>query len=102
MRFISLILTLMTLPPEDVLRGALNVLYIAGIYTRLWTWNDEVSRKQINDLWEALHPIPDLLTRWRGDDAERELLNYLREYKEKWSVPNLEDAYRDGIAGTRR
>jgi hypothetical protein len=91
----------MQLPPEDVLRGALHVLSIAGVYTRNWTLNDEVSRKQINDLWEALHPIPDLLTRWRGDDAERELLMYLREYKEKWSVPNLEGAYRDGIARTR-
>jgi hypothetical protein len=67
----------MPLPPDDVLRGALRVLFIGGVYTRNWTLNEDVSRKQINDLWEALHEIPDLLTRWR-DDSERELAMYLR------------------------
>ncbi len=90
----------MSLPPEDVLRGALRVLFIGGVYTRNWTLNDAVSRKQINDLWEALHEIPDLLTRWR-DDTERELAMYLREYKAKWSEPDLEAAYRDGIVRPR-
>jgi len=86
----------MPLPPDDVLRGALHVLFIGGVYTRNWTLHDEVSRKQINDLWEALHEIPDLLTRWR-DDSEPELVMYLREYKAKWSEPDLEGAYRDGM-----
>jgi hypothetical protein len=87
----------MPLPPDDVLRGALRVLFIGGVYTRNWTLKDEVSRKQINDLWEALHQIPDLLTRWR-DDSEPELMMYLREYKGMWSEPDLEAAYRDGTA----
>jgi hypothetical protein len=87
----------MTLPPDDVLRGALRVLFIGGVYTRNWTVSDEVPRKQINDLWEALHEVPDLLTRWR-EDAEGELLMYLREYQEKWPEPDLEAAYRDGIS----
>jgi hypothetical protein len=73
------------------------VLFIGGVYTRNWTLNEDVSRKQINDLWEALHEIPDLLTRW-CDDSERELAMYLREYKEKWTEPDLEAAYHDGLA----
>jgi hypothetical protein len=90
----------MALPPDDILCGALRVLFISAVYTRNWTLADEVSRKQINDLWEAVHEIPDLLTRWR-DDAEGELLMYLREYKGKWSEPDLEVAYRDGMARRR-
>lgn len=91
----------MPLPPDDVLRGALHVLFIAGVYTRNWTLNDEVSRRQINDLWEALHEVPDLLTRWH-DDSSQELERYLQEYKEKWDEPDLEAAYRDGMMRGRR
>jgi hypothetical protein len=87
----------MALPPDNILRGALHVLFISAVYTRNWTLADEVSRKQINDLWEAVHEIPDLLTRWRAD-AEDEILMYLREYRERWSEPDLETAYRDGMA----
>ena len=73
------------------------MLFVAGVYTRNWTLADEVSRKQINDLWEAIHEIPDLLTRWT-DEAEGELLRYLQEYSEKWEEPNLRAAYEDGMA----
>src|SRR5687768_13437846 len=93
-------LTAMALPNDDILRGALRVLFISAVYTRNWTLADEVSRKQIHDLWEAVHEIPDLLTRWR-DDAESELLAYLHEYKEKWGEPDLEAAYRDGMSQRR-
>jgi hypothetical protein len=87
----------MALPPENILRGALRVLSVAAVQTRNWTLADEVSRKQINDLWEAIHEIPGLLTRWR-DDSESELLMYLREYARKWQRPDLEAAYEDGRA----
>jgi hypothetical protein len=53
--------------------------FMCAVYTRNWTLSDQVSRKQINDLWEAVHEIPDLLTRWR-DDGEDEIRMYLREY----------------------
>jgi hypothetical protein len=93
-------LTDMAFPPDEILQGAFRVLSIAAVYTRNWTLADEVSRRQINDLWEAVHEIPDLLTRWR-DDAEVELLRYLMEYKEKWEEPDLEAAYADGRMRTR-
>jgi len=76
------------------------VLFIAAVYTRNWTLADEVSRKQINDLWEAIHEIPDLLTRWR-DDSEAELLRYIQKYGQKWKEPNLEAAYASGMARAR-
>jgi len=80
------------LAPEPILRAALRVVFVASYTTRTWTLNEEVSRKQINDLWEALHNVPDLVCRWR-DDAERELLMYFDEYDEKWSEPRLRAIY---------
>ena len=79
------------LAPEPILRAALRVLHVAAYTTRNWTLSEEVSRKQINDLWEAIHEIPDLIKRWRGDEESlRELRTYFREYRERWAVPNLE------------
>src|SRR5947207_15949181 len=80
------------LAPEPILRAALRVLFVASNTTRNWTLSDDVSRKQINDLWEAVHEIPDLLMRWR-DDAERELLMYFDEYDAKWPEPHLRQVF---------
>jgi hypothetical protein len=78
------------LAPEPVLRAALRVLHVAAYTTRNWTLSEEVSRKQINDLWEAIHEIPDLIKRWRGDEEGlRELRMYFREYRERWPYPDL-------------
>jgi hypothetical protein len=80
--------------PEPVLRAALRVLHVAGCTTRNWTLSEDVSRQQINGLWEAIHEIPDLLKRWRGDDESlRELRMYLQEYDQRWSSPNLEQIF---------
>ncbi len=79
------------LAPEPILRASLWVLHVAAYTTRNWTLSEEVSRKQINDLWEAVHPIPDVIKRWRDDeDGLRELRMYLREYRERWQSPDLE------------
>jgi hypothetical protein len=80
------------LAPEPILRAALYVVHVAAYTTRNWTLADGWSRQQINDLWEALHEVPDLVTRWRPD-AERELLMYLEEYDRKWPTPRLRDIY---------
>lgn len=83
-----------SLAPEPVLRAALRVLHLAAYTTRNWGVSDEVSRNQIYDLWEAIHEIPDLIKRWRGDEeCMRELRMYLREYTERWETPNLEAAF---------
>ena len=77
-----------------MLHAALDVLFICAVYTRNWTSKEEVSRKQINDMWEAVHEIPSLLTRWH-DGAESELLSYLDEYDGKWPEPALRALYLD-------
>jgi hypothetical protein len=82
--------------PEKILKASLRVLFVAAYTTRNWTLSEDVSRKQINDLWEAIHEIPDLLKRWRAD-AETELLMYLKEYNEKWDAPNLLEVYQEGL-----
>jgi hypothetical protein len=57
-----------------------------------------VSRKQINDLWEAVHPIPDLLCHWRTN-AESQLLRYLNEYNARWPSPDLRVIYQQALDG---
>ena len=87
-----------SLAPEPVLRAALRVLHLAAFTTRNWGLSDEVSRKQICDLWEAMHEVPVVITRWRGDEESmRELQMYLREYTERWGTPNLEAAFDQGL-----
>jgi len=80
------------LAPEPILRAALYVVHVAAYTTRNWTLTDQVSRQQINDLWEALHEVPSLVTRWRPD-AEAELLRYFDEYDRKWPSPELRGIY---------
>ncbi len=76
--------------PEPILRAALQVLHVAAYTTRNWTLRDEVPRKQINALWEAIHDIPDLVKRWRSDEESlRELRGYLKEYDKSWDSPRL-------------
>ncbi len=82
------------LAPEPILRASLRVLFVAAYTTRNWTLSEEVSRKQINDLWEAIHEIPDLIKRWRGDEEGlRELQMYFREYRERWPSPDLQGIF---------
>lgn len=80
------------LAPEPILRAALYVVHMAAVATRNWTYTDQFSHQQVHDLWEALHEVPDLVTRWRAD-AEVELLRYLDEYDEKWPTPRLREMY---------
>ncbi len=82
------------LAPEPILRAALRVLHVAAYTTRNWTIADGVSRKQIYDLWEAIHEIPDLIKRWRSDEESlRELRTYLQEYDQRWDSPKLEQIF---------
>mgnify|MGYP003657962471 CR=1 FL=1 len=87
------------LAPEPTLRAVLRVLYVAAYTTRNWTLKDEISREQINDLWEAIHPIPSLINRWRGDEeCQRELRMYLQSYDERgWDGLKLEVIYDDAL-----
>jgi hypothetical protein len=86
------------LAPEPILRGALRVLHVAAYTTRNWTLGDEISRKQINDLWEAIHEIPNLVKRWQGNEESlRELRMYLREYDGRWSSPKLEEIFNQAL-----
>ena len=68
--------------------AALKVLHCAAYTTRNWGLDDTIDRRQIYDLWEAVHDIPDLLTRWDAD-SERLLHLYFREYTDKWKNPDL-------------
>ena len=67
------------------------MLHVAAYTTRNWTLSEEVSRRQINDLWEAIHEIPDVIKRWRSDEEGlTELRMCFRCYDEKWGDLRLE------------
>ena len=88
------------LAPEPVLRASLRVLHVAAYTTRNWTLTEDISRKQINDLWEAIHEIPDLIKRWRADEeCMRELRMYLQEYDRRWQTPKLEALFDQALRG---
>ena len=82
----------MNTPPPHILKAALRVLWWSAVWTRNSTLGESVSRKQLNDMWEAIHEIPDLLTRWRPG-AEEELLMYFACYDERWDSPKLRIFY---------
>jgi len=86
------------LAPEPILGACLRVLHVAAYTTRNWTLSEEVTRKQINDLWEAIHEIPSVLARWdTAQDQEREIMMYLQEYDAKWKSPNLQATYEEAL-----
>jgi hypothetical protein len=87
------------LAPEPILRAALRVLHVAAYTTRNWTLADDVvPRQQINALWEAIHEIPDLIKRWRGNEESlREMRMYLQEYDRRWGFPKLEEIFDNAL-----
>jgi hypothetical protein len=86
------------LAPEPILRASMRVLYVAAYTTRNWTLSDDIPRKQINDLWEAIHEIPSLVTRWDAPEkCAGELKMYLREYDAKWPTPKLEAVFEQAL-----
>jgi hypothetical protein len=80
--------------PPNMLYAAMKALHCAAYTTRNWAMDESISRKQIYDLWEAVHEIPDILTRWKGTDTENELMFYLHEYSDKWKNPDLVGYYK--------
>src|ERR1039457_5168679 len=86
------------LAPEPILRAALRVVHVAAYTTRNWTLGEEISRKQIYGLWEAIHEIPDLIKRWRvHEESLRELRMYLKEYDQRWDSPKLEEIFEHAL-----
>ena len=93
------------LAPEPILRAALRVLHVAGYTTRNWTLGKKevVPRQQVNALWEAIHEIPDLVKRWRGDEESlSELRMYLQEYDQHWPFPKLEEIFDQALNDPER
>lgn len=88
----------MAIAPEPVLRGALHVLYWAAVHNRNWTYMETFTVERTRALWDALHNVPDLLTRWR-DDAETELINYFDIYDQQFDDLHLRTRYEQAKAG---
>lgn len=57
----------MTLAPEPILRAALDTVGWACIFIRNQTIREGAPTKMINDVMEAIHEVPQLLTHWRPD-----------------------------------
>ncbi len=60
----------MALAPEPILRAALDTVGWACIFIRNQTIREGAPTKMINDAMEAVHEVPQMLTRWRPDTLE--------------------------------
>lgn len=78
--------------PDAFVRGVLRVMDVAAVWTRNMAKDEGTSREQIYDLWEAVHPLPSLVTHW-SKGSEAFLLICLRGYDEKWGSPDLRGIY---------
>ena len=80
--------------PEPILRAANDTVKWGCVYIRNQTLQDGVSVKMINDMMEAIHEIPSIVTNW-GEDSESTLRLHLRCFPhQEWeSSPNLLSFY---------
>lgn len=81
--------------PPHIMFAALHVLHYAAYTTRNWGTDESIDRRQICDLWEAMHNVPIVLTHWRGKESEAEILLCFEEYTEMWKEPHLLGRYYD-------
>ncbi|HSQ00298.1 MAG TPA: hypothetical protein VL049_24020 [Candidatus Dormibacteraeota bacterium] len=95
----------MDLAPEPNLKGCLAVLHHAAIQGRMLGLageRDGLSRdrsKQLADLMDAVHNIPDLVQRWDACD-EGLLRSMLKTYDDKWRPSaSLLEAYDRAVSG---
>lgn len=82
------------LAPEREMKAALRILHIAGVITRNSMLSEDVPREQMYDLWEALHELPSVLTRWE-ERSEAEVLAWFADYNQKWKQPDLRTMWRE-------
>ena len=102
----------MSLAPEPYLSAYLKVLQTAILVARRMAWegqyHGEIPVEEIDrlaDLMDAVHNIPDLLTRWEECDEPR-LREFLEMWDEKWlgrvpGVWSLMGVYREAMAGPK-
>src|SRR4051812_40305354 len=62
----------MSIAPEPILKAGNETVSWACIFVRNQTLRDSASTKIINELMEAIHEVPRMLTNW-GPDTLREI-----------------------------
>ena len=77
--------------PKDVLAAALYTLHRALVHCRNITISpDEESRRQVNEIMEATHEIPDFLANWHLHTLDEVRLQLSCFDSGKWiGAPNL-------------
>jgi len=77
--------------PKDVLAAALYTLHWALVYCRNITISPSVdSRRQVNEIMEATHEIPDFLANWHLHSLDELRLHLNCFDSSKWvGAPNL-------------
>ncbi len=69
--------------------------------TRHGTMGVDDPTRQVFDLWEAVHPVPETLLNWTPD-VERRLLAYLDDYNAKWPEPRLRHVFEAALREASR
>jgi hypothetical protein len=81
--------------PDKHLRACLAVLYSACLRARLLGYEGEAQglparrSKLLADLMDAVHNLPDLVTRWQECD-ESVLRGMLEDFDTKWAAENIQ------------
>ena len=89
--------------PRHVFKAALDTIKWATVYCRNYTLKPDADIKQINELMEAIHDIPDQLYRWDNNGLDSIRLHLRCFDHTKWTgSPNLERYFNDAIDGASR
>jgi hypothetical protein len=76
--------------PQTILAAALSTLHLALIYCRNITLSKEDRRKEVNEIMEAIHEVPDFLANWQLHDLKELRLHLSCFDSKKWiGSPNL-------------
>lgn len=76
--------------PDYVIKALCNTLHWATVYCRNYTLGENVSIKQINEIMEAIHEVPNMLFRWDDNKIDEVKLHLGCFDSSKWGgAPNL-------------
>jgi hypothetical protein len=88
----------MDIAPEPILRAGMDTVGWACIFIRNQTIRDGTPIKMINDVMEAVHVVPQMLTHWRPDTLREMRIHFGCFPSSQWpGAPNLLAFFEDRL-----
>ncbi len=83
----------MAIAPETVLRAGLRVTSWGMVWCRKWALEGSASRRQVAELMDALHEVPNMLQDWDGHDVDEIRLHLGCYNAGRWGGPDLKSMF---------